>query len=991
MENFPNLKKLVFKDTSFANLMNKRIYNVLLFASNYDAFTLEQDGRIEEQVFNEYHALSLRYPPRFTLATNFDEVKEQFEAMDIDLVIMMPGADLGNPFIYAGKIKELKPQIPIVALTQFTTNIVDQLGETDLQYIDYVFCWLGNPDLLLAIIKMLEDTMNVEDDVASVGVQVILLVEDSIRYTSYFLPLIYKFVFRQSLSFMTEALNLHERMLRMRGRPKVLWARSFQEAKYIYDKYADNTLGIIMDVSFSMNGTEDNRFAGPSLCKYVRSKDFLLPIIFQSSDIANKHFAEEFHAAFINKNSKTLADEMGEAIKEKFGFGDLIFIEPNTKEVVAVVHNLKELQKSINAIPSESLLYHLSRNDVSRWLYSRAMFPLADFLKQISILDLQNLDEARQVIFDAIIQYRKIKNRGVIAEFERGQFDAYSNFARIGQGSLGGKARGLAFLNLVMKRNRSEMEEYENVTVNIPRTVVLCTDLFDQFMHDNQLYKVAYSDLDDEVILNYFLEAQLSQKVLDDLRVLLDSSTNPIAVRSSSLMEDSYYRPFAGTYSTYMIAQNNDKEIMVRQIAQAIKGVYASVYYTNSKNYLASTSSIIEEEKMGVVLQEVVGNLHDRYFYPSFSGVGRSLNFYPIGSETPEDGVISLALGLGKQIVDGGKSLRVCPKYPRKVLQTSTVSLALGETQTTFLALDTQNIDGMNVNDGFNLARLPLSEAVKHGTLKNIASSFDVKNNLIRDTFTGEGRPVITFANILKHNVMPLSKIVSDMLALGQRQMGCPVEIEFAVNLSKNSSHPHEFYLLQIRPIVDSGKFRKENIGHYSREQAILEANSAMGNGANHEIHDIIYVKTANYQPENNPSICKEIEALNQRMSLEKKKYILIGPGRWGSSDSWLGVPVKWAQISMAKVIVECSLTDYRIDPSQGSHFFQNLTSFGVWYMTINPSIDDGFYDEAFLNNMPAVDETDFLRHVSFKEPCTIIVNGMKRIGAIIKPEKKSV
>ena len=549
----PNIRTLYFKDTSFAELMNKRIYNVLLYASNYDAFMLEEDGRIDEQVFNEYHSLNLRHAPRFTWASELEQAFNMMENNHFDLIIVMPNSEHSDPFAHANQLKKHSPEIPIVALTPFANDIADQIESEDLSAIDYVFCWLGNPDLLLAIIKMLEDKMNVEDDVKTVGVQTIILVEDSIRYYSYFLPLIYKFVFTQSLSFMTEALNMHEKMLRMRGRPKVLLARTYEEAIELYDTYHSNTLGIITDMRYPCQGKLDP-FAGQKFCNYVRSKDIFLPIIIQSSDKSNKEFATKYNSTFIYKNSKTLTDEMSNAIKKKFGFGSLVFIDPQTREEVAVVRNLKDLQKCIFDIPANSLLFHVSRNEISRWLYSRAMFPLAEFLKQISIRELKNLNEARNIIFDAIIKYRKIKNQGVIAVFERETFDRYSNFARIGDGSLGGKARGLAFMNAMMKRNAEDFKAYEGIQVKVPRTVVICTDLFDQFIHNNNLMPIGISDYDDEVILEQFLQAELPSELRVDLETLLQSTNGPIAVRSSSLMEDSHYHPFAGTYSTYMIA-----------------------------------------------------------------------------------------------------------------------------------------------------------------------------------------------------------------------------------------------------------------------------------------------------------------------------------------------------------------------------------------------------------------------------------------------------
>src|SRR5574344_40899 len=595
MKKTPNIKKLYFKDTSFANLMNKRIYNVLLIASNYDAFMLEEDGRIDEQIFNEYHSLNLRYPPRFTLVSDNEKALELLHSRQFDLLILMPNSENSDTFETAKDIKKDFPEIPIVVLTPFSYAVSIRLASEDLSAIDYVFSWLGNTDLLLAIIKLLEDLMNVDDDVASVGVQIILLVEDSIRFYSSFLPLIYKFVFSQSRSFMTEALNEHEQMLRMRGRPKVMLARSYVEALQIYNKYQSNILGIISDVSFSDDGVK-NKLAGIDFCRKVREKDAFLPIILQSSDNSNAKYADNLRACFVSKNSQKIDIELREAIIEGFGFGDFIFRDPDTKEPVARIKNLRDLQDNIFTIPENSFYYHIARNHVSRWLYSRAMFPLAEFLKQISIEHISDTDHARQIIFDAIVDYRKIKNRGVISVFERDRFDAYSNFARIGEGSMGGKARGLAFLDAMLKRNQDNVD-FENVQITIPRTVVLCTDVFDEFMQSNNLYQIALSEVSDEEILHTFLNASLPKKLIGDLYALLATIKSPIAIRSSSLLEDSHYQPFAGIYSTYMVPFNKEsKTQMLMMICEAVKAVYASVFYKDSKAYMKDKKNVIDQE-----------------------------------------------------------------------------------------------------------------------------------------------------------------------------------------------------------------------------------------------------------------------------------------------------------------------------------------------------------------------------------------------------------
>lgn len=983
-----NIKKLYFKDTSFANLMRHRIYNVLLYASKYDAFILEEDGRIDEQIFNEYISLNLRYPPRFTLVSDETEANVLLAERNFELIISMPSGDSINPFTWAKEVKKNMPHIPIVVLTPFSNSVSKRIANEDLSAIDYVFSWLGNTDILLAIIKLIEDKMNVAEDVASVGVQVILFVEDSIRFYSQIIPQLYKYVFKQSRSFMTEALNDHEQMLRMRGRPKILLARNFEEAMEIYEKYKQNILGVITDVSFSQQGRK-NREAGINLCTQIRLKDKYLPLIVESTECENKKSAESLGATFICKMSKTFNLELREKITYNFGFGDFLFKNPETGEIEAQVQNLKALQESLYKISDKTLFYHVSRNHISRWLYSRAMFPLAEFLKNIYV-DTEDTDidmqKVRDVIFDAIVNYRKIKNQGVVAVFKRDRFDRYSNFARIGEGSMGGKGRGLAFMDAMIKRNEV-FEGFENTKVVIPKTVVLCTDIFSEFMEMNHLYPIALSETDDEEILKQFLKARLPQHLLADLLTFTDAINSPVAVRSSSLLEDSHYQPFAGIYSTYMVPFNQEsKTQMLVMLTESIKAVYASVYFRDSKAYMMATKNVIDEEKMAIVLQEICGNTYGTRYYPSFSGVARSLNYYPIGSERPEEGIVNVAMGLGKYIVDGGVSLRFSPNYPENVLQTSTLDLALKETQNYFYALDlNQKYMVPKTDDSFNLLKIRVNDAVQDGTLKYLASTFDHQNLSINDGIY-EGRKIITFANILKHNVIPLADLMKTTLSIAQNEMGRPVEIEFAFNIDYSPKKENTFYLLQIRPIVESRAMLNENLAIIPDEQTVISCKNALGHGIINDIYDIMYIKPEAFNASKNQLIMYEIEKLNRRMLAENRPFILVGPGRWGSSDPWLGIPVKWPHISNARVIVESGLSQYRIDPSQGTHFFQNLTSLGVSYFTINPFQNDGFYDIDFLNAQPAEFESDYLRLVHFIKPLIVKVDGRKGLGVILKP-----
>lgn len=984
MSGIPNLKDLVFRDTPFANLMNKRIYNVLLIATKYDSFMLEDDGRVDEQIFNEYTSLSLRYPPRFTQVTTEEEALNELKNRNFELIICMPNMDNRDIFAAASEIKVHYPNIPIVVLTPFSKEVFKRIANEDLSAIDYVFSWLGNSELLLAIIKLIEDKMNAPDDTASVGVQIILLVEDSIRFYSSALPHLYKFVLEQSQMFAKEALNDHQRTLRMRGRPKIKLARNYEEAVRIFDQYRDNMLGIISDMSFMHNGVKDP-YAGYKFGQYVRKTGLIIPFVLESSEASNHVYAKELNASFIDKNSKSYPQDLKKKIMQRFGFGDFVILNPHTKEEIMRIKDLKDLQKKVFQIPDDSLVYHLSRNHFSRFFYSRAMFPPAEVLKHVDVSDYKDMDEARKLIFDLIVQYRRMKNTGVVAVYQKDRFDEYSNFARIGDGSLGGKGRGLAFIGAMVKRYPKL--ESDNFAVNIPKTVVICTDIFDEFMETNELYPVALGDADDETILRYFLRASLPSRLIEDLMAFFDVVKSPIAVRSSSLLEDSHYQPFAGIYSTYMVPKIEEKYDMLRTVSDAIKAVYASVFYKDSKAYMTATSNLIDQEKMAIVLQEVVGSRYNDHFYPTMSGVARSLNFYPIGNEKAEDGIANIALGLGKYIVDGGQTLRFSPRHPHSILQMSTMDFALRETQTRFYALDLKNMaEAFSVDDAFNLVKLGLKEADAEGSLKYIVSTYDPYDQIIRDGYYPGGRKILSFVNILQHDVFPLADTLDQILRIGQQEMGRPVEIEFAVNMDPSDHTRATFYLLQIRPIVDNKEIMDEDLSLVKNEETILSSTSVLGHGIVGDVQDIIYVKTGAFNSSNNQLIAYEIEKMNRSFTDQEKGYVLVGPGRWGSSDSWLGIPVKWPHISNARVIVECGLENYRVDPSQGTHFFQNLTSFGVGYFTVNPFKGDGWFDEAFLNAQPAVEETEYLRHVRFDAPITIKMDGKKSLGVVLKP-----
>ena len=984
------------KDVSFVNLMTRRIFNILIVANPYDAFMLEDDGRIDEKLFDEYMELGLRYPPTFTQVSTTGEAEEVLKTTDIDLVICMPGNADNDAFAVARDVKQLAPHIPCVVLTPFSHGITKRIEHEDMSIFDYVFCWLGNTNLILSIIKLIEDRMNIEHDIKEAGVQMIMLVEDNIRFYSSVLPNLYNYILAQSKNFSTEALNPHAAAQRKRGRPKVVLATNYEEAMAWYEKYHDNVLGVISDTRFPMKTVpgrlshveEGDAEAGLKLLREIRKRDEYVPLILQSSEIVNKEKAEAEGFDFVDKNSKKMNVDLRHIIEEHMGFGDFIFRDPVTREEIMRVSSLKELQDNIFKIPNDSMLYHISRNHMSRWLCARAIFPVSAFLKTVTWHKLQDVDAHRQIIFDAIVQYRRMKNIGVVAVFDRLKFDRYAHFARIGEGSLGGKGRGLAFLDNIIKRH-PELNQFEKAAVSIPKTVVLCTDFFDEFMDKNNLWTIALSDASDEEILQHFLRAQLPDTLIADFFTFFDAVKSPIAVRSSSLLEDSHYQPFAGIYSTYMIPYLDDKYEMLRMLACAIKGVYASVYYKDSKAYMTATSNVIDQEKMAVILQEVVGHQYGDHYYPTFSGVLRSLNYYPIGDETAEEGIASLALGLGKYIVDGGQTLRVSPYHPHQVLQTSEMETALKETQTRFYALDMSHVgDDFKVDDGFNIKSLRVKEADKDGSLNGIASTYDPSDQIIRDGIYEGGRKVISFCGVLQQGIFPLPEILQMAQKYGSEEMRRPVEIEFACNLNSTpQGTTGDFYLLQIRPIVDSKQVLDEDLAVIPDEQCLLRSQNSLGHGISEDVVDVVYVKTDDdFTAANNLYIADEIEKINRKFLDTDKNYILIGPGRWGSSDYWLGIPVKWPHISAARVIVETGLKNYHVDPSQGTHFFQNLTSFGVGYFTINTYTGDGVFQKEILDAMPAIEETKYVRHVRFEHPVRIMMDGKKQHGVVLLP-----
>ncbi len=976
-------------DTSFNLLMQKRIRKVLVICSQYDFYMLEEDGRIDEHIFNEYVSLNLRYPPVFKHADSARSALAILERSDIDLVIEMLSIGDADAFRLARQIKGKFPLIPVVVLTHFSREVSLRLEREDLSAVDYVFSWLGNSDIFLAIIKLIEDRMNAENDILTIGVQSILLVEDSVRYISSYLPMLYRIILEQSKEFVKEALNEHQQMLRRRGRPKVLLAQNMKEAKAIYQKYGENLLGVISDVSYKNTPARRDTVskAGIRFCQMVKGQYPNIPFLLQSSDTSNEKLAEENNAGFLNKYSKNIYNELRNYMLNNFGFGEFVFRDPKTGAECYTARDLKSLQEMIGSVPDHIIEYHGRRDDFSKWLNARALFPIARRFKETRHDQFKSPEALRQFIVDTISSFRVSKARGIIAEFDRSKFDEYLFFSRIGEGSLGGKARGLAFMSSVLK-NENLIEKYKGIHISVPPTVVLSTDIFEDFMVRNDLFSKVLSLDSDQEILSHFIHASFPDSVKDDLYFIAGIARNPIAVRSSSKLEDSLFQPFAGVYTTYMVVPHEDPLTAATKLEQAIKSVYASVFFQSSKAYIMATSNLIDEEKMGIILQSVCGNVYGNQFYPTFSGVARSLNYYPVGKEKTTDGIVNLAYGLGKQIAEGGASLRFSPRYPKNIIQLSSPAQTLKDTQKDYYALD-MDPDKFkpSVEDTINLLRYPIKYAENHPPFSYAASTYDLNNQVIRDGLIYEGKRIITFSNILNHKSFPLPEIVHDLLEVSSRALNQPVEIEFAANLDVPRGEPMIFNYLQVRPIVSYDTRVHIPRNAFREDEVIISSDQALGNGIIPNIHDIVYIDLASYDRTNNKAIAEEVRLLNEKFKKEGKNYILAGPGRWGSADPWLGIPVKWQYISNARVIVELGLEDFKVEASQGTHFFHNLTSFDVGYFTVSPHLGDGILNRDILESKNSVSAGNHIRQLSFDKSLYIVIDGKHTRGYICTPE----
>ena len=897
--------------------------------------------------------------------------------------------NVGEPdvFSFAKIVKERHPNTPVALLTSFSKDIYRRIEEQDRSGLDYIFSWHGNTELIIAIIKLIEDKMNADEDIREGGVQAILLVEDSIRFYSTYLPEIYKLLLLQNTEFLKDAFNEQQQVLRKRARPKILLARCYEEAVELYERYKKNLLGVISDVGFVLRRNDppesEKLDAGIDLCRRIREDNPLMPVLLQSSQVAFGKQAAELGAGFIAKNSKTLLSQLHDYIAKEFAFGDFVFKDPDTGAEIGRAKDLTQMQQMIATIPDRAFEYHTSQNHLSKWLYSRGLFPLASSIRQYNKSHFSSVEEHRRVLVGLIRDYRTLLGQGVVARFDTETYSDAVAFARIGEGSLGGKARGLAFMNSMLMKHR-QYDKHENVRIMIPRSVVIATEFFDDFIRHNGLKYIISQDFSDEEILSEFVSSVLPFRLREALKSYIRTVRTPLAIRSSSKLEDSHYQPFAGIYSTYMIPYVDNEDQMLRLLLKAVKSVYASVYFAASRAYIQSSQNLISEEKMAVIIQEVCGTEQDGLYFPTCSGVARSINYYPIGDERPEDGVCNIAMGLGKLVVDGGRTLRFSPRYPQKVLQTSTPELALRDTQNEVLALSLQPEEfRTSIDDAVNLRRLDIAQIAELRNSRFVCSVWDRENERISDSPFDRGRKVITFNNILKYNTFPLAEIVTDILHMGAEEMRCPVEVEFAVNMDVAPGEQQIFNLLQIRPIIDNQDNRPIDWSEVDTSDALVYGENALGIGMMSDISDVIYIKSGTFSSLSTEKIADELLELNRRMRDEKRSYILVGPGRWGSSDPFLGVPVKWNHISEAKVIVECGIEKFDVEPSQGTHFFQNVTSLGVGYLTINPFRGDGLFREKELDARQALYDGTYLRQVRFDSPLWVCIDGRSNKGMV--------
>ena len=982
-------------ESNYTSLMEKRVRRILLVCNNYDSFALEEDGRIDVQIAQEYAELNLSNPPAIVRAETAREALLKVkgdglsvigESSSFDLILLVYSNSDNDVWEFAAQTKALLPDCPIVLLSAFNKEFHRRLEQQDKRNIDYLFHWTNSTDLIIAIIKLIEDRMNAEHDILNEGVRAILLVEDSVRYYSTYLPLLYKLVLQQNSIAIRDALNEKQQLMRKRARPKLLLATCYDEAVGLYQTYRQNIIGVISDIGFVLHkgdpSSTEKLDAGVDLCRWIREDNPTMPILMQSSQESMRSTANKLKVGFVIKTSKTLTQEVSEYIEREFGFGDFIARDPRTGKEIDRASDLEGFERIISTISPAAFRRLSDNNYLSKWLFARGLFSVGRPVSALQIKDETDIENVRQMNIRLIHDYRINQALGVVAKYAPDSYNDTIWFARCGSGAMGGKGRGLAFLNHMLQKY-DLYDKWPDVRVLVPRTMVITTEYFDRFIHDNGLQYVINADLTDEEILSEFVAAMLPLELRDALRHFIRVCRRPIAVRSSSKLEDSYYQPFAGVYSTYMIPQTENEDQQLRMLSKAVKSVYASVYFAASRGYIVSTGNVPSEEKMAIVLQEVCGEPEGNYYFPVISGVARSINFYPVGKEKPEDGIVKIAYGLGKAVVDGEQVLRFSPKYPKNVLQTSTVDLAMRETQQSMLALSLNpERFKTSIDDAINLERIPIHDCEQFESLKLIASTYDRENMRIVDSCYPDGPRIITFAQQLKFNTFPLTAIIRELLDIAQQEIKTPVEIEFAVNLE---SDPQIFHVLQIRPISADSLNAKVEWEKIDESGALLRSGNALGIGQIEDVRDIIYLRREAFDVLRTREMATTIREWNNRMRREGRTYLLIGYGRWGSQIDTLGVPVQWSDISEAKAIAECSLENFRIEPSQGSHFFQNLTSFNVGYMNIDPwARPEDRLDIAALDAMPPLEETELVRHIRLDKPLEMYIDGFNNKAIVL-------
>lgn len=969
--------------------MRRRVENILLVSSLYDSFILAEDGQLNELILGEFLDLNLRHTPGLT------RVSSGAEALDLasrerqyNLIITSLHVGDMDALELARRVRSAGIEIPVIVLAYDSRELADFTKRHDTSEIDRIFLWQGDVRILLAIVKYVEDRLNVEHDTGVMGVQTIIVIEDNIRFYSSFLPAIYTELVNQSHRLLPEGANVSQKLMRIQARPKILLSSTFESAWSDFERYQDNVLGVISDVEFPKDGGLTPE-AGAEFARRVQAQRPDIPVMLQSSLQRNEALAASVGASFLQKGSPTFLAQLRRFMVENFSFGDFVFRLPDGTEVDRA-EDLRGLEDKLHTVPAESLAYHGERNHFSNWLKARTEFELAHQLRPRKVSDFGTLEDLRSDLIRSIQEYRARRTRGVVADFDRDSFDPSRAFARIGGGSIGGKARGLAFVNLLLAEHEVELR-FPGVRVAVPPSVVLGTDVFDRFLEENDLRDFAINASDDAEVTRRFLAAAFPKAYLGDLAALLEAARYPLAVRSSSLLEDSQYQPFAGIYETYMLPNSHpDPAVRLRHLIDAVRRVYASTFSSRAKAYLSATPYRLEEEKMAVIIQRVVGSTHGDRFYPDFSGVARSYNFYPTPPTTTEDGIAAVGLGLGETVVDGEACIRFCPRYPRHLVQFSSVKSILQNSQREFYALQLRETDGnASAHDAFDLRRYGLDVAEADGTLAGVGSTYSPENDAVYDGISRPGVRLVNFAPVLKHGIFPLAEVLDLLLGIGSRGTSTPVEIEFAVDLSSSRGSPREFGFLQLRPLALSREMSELDLGSVEPGRILCHSACVLGHGKIENVTDVVVVDYHRFERARSRDVATAVARFNAELAAEQRPYLLFGVGRWGSADPYLGIPVTWDQISGARVIVEAGFRDFKVTPSQGTHFFQNLTSLHVGYFTVNPDEQGGFVDWDWLLSQPAVSESSFVRRLRFRHPLVTKMNGKRNEGIVMKPARR--